>query len=365
MAESVTLVPKETRDMTDHSHTSKTLAAACEEVRERLSRRIVGMDEVIRLLLAGIFSGGHCLLVGVPGLAKTRLISSVAELIDMKFSRIQFTPDLMPSDITGAEVIVEDRESGERNFRFLEGPIFANIILADEINRTPPKTQAALMEAMEERQVSALGHVFHLEEPFFVLATQNPIEQEGTYPLPAAQLDRFLFNIHVDYPQREAEAAIMRMTTRPHNETLEPVLSRDDVLHFMNVVRTMEVPRELTAYATTLTRRTRPDDRDAPAVVKKYVSFGAGPRAAQALVMGAKVLALMRGESVPTHADIRKLVHPVFRHRVVVNYLGSADDASLEDLLNRVVDSVPAPDYTPAAPRRRGFWGQLFSRGEA
>jgi MoxR-like ATPase len=223
--------------MTGIKESASTLEESYAEIRRRLSKRIVGMDEVIKLLFAGIFSGGHCLLVGVPGLAKTRLISSVAQLIELDFSRIQFTPDLMPSDITGAEVIVEDKESGERNFRFLEGPIFANIVLADEINRTPPKTQAALMEAMEERQVSALGNVFPMGDPFFVLATQNPIEQEGTYPLPAAQLDRFVFNINVGYPAHDEETEIIRMTTRPHDETLEPVLNKQQVLDLMQALR--------------------------------------------------------------------------------------------------------------------------------
>ncbi len=348
--------------MSTTQEAAKTLTESYAEIRKRLSQRIVGMDEVIRLLFAGIFSGGHCLLVGVPGLAKTRLISSVAQLMELDFNRIQFTPDLMPSDITGAEVIVEDKDSGQRNFRFLEGPIFANIVLADEINRTPPKTQAALMEAMEERQVSALGNVFTLEPPFFVLATQNPIEQEGTYPLPAAQLDRFLFNINVDYPARDDEAKIMRMTTRPHEDDLQPVLTRDQVIEIMEIVRDMPVPKEIVEYATTLTRRTRPDDSTAPAAIKKYVSFGAGPRAAQALVMGAKVFALMRGDSKPTHADIRALVHPVFCHRVLVNYLGTADDATVEGLLKQVVNSVPAPDFTPQVRKKPSFLKSLFAR---
>ncbi len=351
--------------MTDVQDAATTLAHSYAEIRRRLSKRIVGMDEVIKLLIAGIFSGGHCLLVGVPGLAKTRLISSVAQLMEMDFSRIQFTPDLMPSDITGAEVIVEDKDTGQRDFRFLKGPIFANIVLADEINRTPPKTQAALMEAMEERQVSALGNVFQLEEPFFVLATQNPIEQEGTYPLPAAQLDRFVFNISVGYPARDEESEIMRMTTRPHDESLEPVLTRDQVIALMKTVREMPVPKEIASYATTLTRRTRPDDANAPEAIKKYVAFGAGPRAAQALVLGAKVFALIRGDSQPTHADVRALVHPVFCHRVLVNYLGTADDASVEGLLNQVIDSVPAPDFEPSSAKKKGFLATLFARGNS
>ena len=334
------------------------------EITNLLKRRIVGMEDVIRLLLAGIFSGGHCLLVGVPGLAKTRLIASLAQLLELEFSRIQFTPDLMPSDITGAEIIVEDKQTGDREFKFLRGPLFANVVLADEINRTPPKTQAALMEAMEERQVSSLGQRFELDAPFFVLATQNPIEQEGTYPLPAAQLDRFVFEIKVDYPSEREEADIIKMTTRPHEGDLKPVLSRSDVLEIIAQVRAMRAPDDVTEYATRVCRLTRPDDADAPAVAKKYFAYGAGPRAAQSLVLASKVLALMRGDGRPTCADVRELVLPVLRHRVVINFLGAADGVDVDELLREFVGAVPAPDRPHGVPSRKkkGFLASLFAR---
>ncbi|MEE9393938.1 MAG: AAA family ATPase [Planctomycetota bacterium] len=342
---------------------AQDLRSGYEEIRRLLRRDIVGLDEVIRLLLTGIFSNGHCLLIGVPGLAKTRLIATLARLLELDFSRIQFTPDLMPNDITGAEVIVEDKVSGERRFEFMKGPIFANIILADEINRTPPKTQASLMEAMEERQVSSLGKRFDLDPPFFVLATQNPIEQAGTYPLPAAQLDRFFFSINVDYPNFADEAAIVRMTTRPDLPASEPVLKKDAVLNIMKAVRQASVPDEVARYATTLCRRSRPDDEAAPEIVKKYVSYGAGPRASQALVLGAKVLAMMRGESQPSCADVRDLVAPVLRHRVVMNFLGAADNRTVEDILQCLIDEVPAPDR-PAGfeEEQRGGFFSFFRR---
>ena len=338
---------------------AQDLRKGYEEIRQLLRRDIVGLDEVIRLLLTGIFSNGHCLLIGVPGLAKTRLIATLSRLLEMDFSRIQFTPDLMPNDITGAEVIVEDKITGERQFEFMKGPIFANIILADEINRTPPKTQASLMEAMEERQVTSLGKRFDLDLPFFVLATQNPIEQEGTYPLPAAQLDRFFFSINVDYPSLNDEAAIVRMATRPEMPAPKPVLSKTQVMAIMEDVQHGKVPEEVARYATTLSRRSRPDDENAPAIVKKYVSYGAGPRASQALVMGAKVLAMLRGESVPTCQDVRDLVAPVLRHRVVMNFLGAAENRAVEDILERLVIEVPAPDRPAGFEEEKK--GGLFS----
>ena len=350
--------------MSEFQTAARELHTSYEEIRSRLAGRIVGMDDVTRLLVTGVFCGGHCLLVGVPGLAKTRLISTMSELLDLKFSRIQFTPDLMPSDITGAEVIVEDHQSGERRFEFLGGPIFANIVLADEINRTPPKTQAALMEAMEERQVSSLGKRFELEAPFFVLATQNPIEQEGTYPLPAAQLDRFLFEIGVDYPSAVEEQAILRMTTSPHEATLSPVLDKAQVLRMSDAVRRMPISDAVATYATTLARRSRPDDDEAPAIIKKYLSFGAGPRAAQALVLGAKVQAMLRGEIDATFADVRSLARPVLPHRIVLNFMGAADGVAIDSIIDRLVDSVPAPDRPAGTDTvsKKGLFS-FFTRG--
>jgi MoxR-like ATPase len=339
---------------------ARELQHCYEEIQRLIRRDIVGLDEVIKLLVAGIFADGHCLLVGVPGLAKTRLIATLARLLDLDFSRIQFTPDLMPNDITGAEVIVEDKVTGERRFEFLKGPIFANVILADEINRTPPKTQASLMEAMEERQVSSLGKRFPLEAPFFVLATQNPIEQEGTYPLPAAQLDRFLFSIDVDYPTRDNEAEIVRLLTQDESAPVEPVLNREKAIEIFDAVRRVEASDDVVRYATKIARASRPDDEHAPEVVKTYFSFGAGPRAAQGLVMGAKALSMMRGDGVPTAADVRELVGPVLRHRVVLNFLGSADAVSVDDMLETLVASIPAPDgWEAKAPESPGLFARL------
>jgi MoxR-like ATPase len=347
--------------------TEAKLKRAYEEISGLLRRDVVGMEEVIRLLLACVFSGGHCLLIGVPGLAKTLLVSSLAKLIDLKFSRIQFTPDLMPSDITGAEIIVEDKETGHREFEFKHGPMFAHVVLADEINRTPPKTQAALIEAMEEGHVSSLGKRIELERPFFVLATQNPIEQEGTYQLPAAQLDRFLFNIAVDYPAKEDEVEIARLATRRAADArIAPVLSRADVLEVIAAVRSAAAPQDVVEYATTIVRRSRPGDAAAPEVVKRYVTYGAGPRAAQGLVLGAKALALMRGDTQPTLADVRALVHPVLRHRIVLNFVSAADAMTADRIIDDLVRSVPAADLPAAEPARPSLWRRLFAeRGAA
>ena len=338
------------------------IKASYEEIRTLLRQDIVGLDDTIQLLLTSIFSGGHCLLVGVPGLAKTLLISSMARLLDMDFSRIQFTPDLMPSDITGGEVIAEDKHSGERDFVFMKGPIFANVVLADEINRTPPKTQASLMQAMEEGQVSSLGKTFDLDPPFFVLATQNPIEQEGTYPLPTAQLDRFMFNVMVDYPDHADEMRIMRLTTRPQPSEVKPVLNKADVLEIVETVRRAPVSDDVVAYATTLARLSRPHDDEAPPLVKKYIAFGGGPRAAQSLVLGAKVIALMRGDSQPTHADIRTLVPPVFRHRMVENFMGATESQVMQRVLDDLMRAVPAPDWPPRETKKSGGLFSFFSK---
>jgi MoxR-like ATPase len=302
---------------------------AAARLREQVARRIVGLEETVEQVLIAILSEHHALLEGVPGLAKTLLISSVAGLLDCEFRRIQFTPDLMPSDVTGTEVLTQDAD-GTRAFRFLPGPIFANVILADEINRTPPKTQAALMEAMEERQVTSLGQRRPLARPFFVLATQNPIEQQGTYPLPVAQLDRFMLKIRLAYPSRDEEAAIVRRTTSLLDPPpLVPILSRADLLGFQTAVAHLDAPVELLRYAVDLVRASRPGSGSAPQAVKDYVAWGAGPRAAQALIGGAKARALLRGRVVPDFDDVRALAPPVLRHRILPSYAAEADGVTV------------------------------------
>jgi MoxR-like ATPase len=292
---------------------------------------------VVEELLIALFAGGHCLLVGVPGLAKTLLISTVAQALDLKFSRIQFTPDLMPSDITGTEILEEDAATRKRSFRFIKGPIFGNVILADEINRTPPKTQAALLQAMQEKKVTAGGETFTLDLPFFVLATQNPIEQEGTYPLPEAQLDRFMFNIRVDYPSEAEEIRIVESTTSPSTHTPSIVLHADDILRTQALVRTVPVDSHVLKYAIRLVRATR--DETIPQV-KQYVSWGAGPRAGQNLILGAKVRAVMSGRPIPGVEDVRAIAHPVMRHRIVTNFNADADGVSTDDIIDMLLEGV-------------------------
>ncbi len=340
--------------MAGHDDLKERLHAAYLELKRRLHERVVGMDEVIDLLLIGILSGGHCLLVGVPGLAKTLLIRAAADLLDLRFSRIQFTPDLMPSDIVGTEVIVEDAATGERTFRFMNGPVFANIVLADEINRTPPKTQAALMEAMEERQVTIGGRKHPLDPPFFVLATQNPIEQEGTYPLPAAQLDRFTFLINVDYPTKADERRILRLTTAPQVTPEGAVLTRSEILALMDLALHEEAPSDVAALATTLARRTRPDDPAAPDVVRRFVAYGVGPRGAQALVLAAKVRAMLHRRPRPAIDDVRALAPHAFRHRLILNFKGEAEGISSEAVVAAVIeDSAGGPAARPVTAARR------------
>ncbi|HEX5131905.1 MAG TPA: MoxR family ATPase [Candidatus Krumholzibacteria bacterium] len=310
---------------------------SCSRLRTEIGKVIVGQDQVIEELLIALFAGGHCLLVGVPGLAKTLLISTVAQALDLKFSRIQFTPDLMPSDITGTEILEEDAASRKRSFRFIKGPIFGNVILADEINRTPPKTQAALLQAMQEKMVTAGGETFALDLPFFVLATQNPIEQEGTYPLPEAQLDRFMFNIRVDYPSEAEEIRIVESTTAPSGEKPTIVLHADDILRTQQLVRTVPVDSHVLQYAIRLVRATR----DATvARVQQYVSWGAGPRAGQNLVLGAKVRAVMNGRPIPSVEDVRAIAHPVLRHRIVTNFNADADGISTDDIIDMLLEGV-------------------------
>ncbi|MDH4038232.1 MAG: MoxR family ATPase [Candidatus Krumholzibacteria bacterium] len=310
---------------------------ACSRLRNEIGKVIVGQDQVIEELLIALFAGGHCLLVGVPGLAKTLLISTVAEALDLRFSRIQFTPDLMPSDITGTEILEEDAASRKRSFRFIKGPIFGNVILADEINRTPPKTQAALLQAMQEKKVTAGGETFSLDLPFFVLATQNPIEQEGTYPLPEAQLDRFMFNIRVDYPSEAEEIQIVESTTSPSGEKPSIVLHADDILRTQALVRTVPVDSHVLKYAIRLVRATRDDTVPQ---VQQYVSWGAGPRAGQNLILGAKVRAVMNGRPIPSVEDVRAIAHPVLRHRVVTNFNADADGVSTDNIIDMLLEGV-------------------------
>ncbi len=316
--------------------------SAVASLREQLAQVIVGQEEVIDQLLLSLLSSGHCLLVGVPGLAKTLLISTLARALNLDFNRIQFTPDLMPSDITGTEVIQADGTSGERVFRFVPGPIFANIVLADEINRTPPKTQAALLEAMQEKQVTVGGKRHPLDEPFFVLATQNPIEQEGTYPLPEAQLDRFMFNIRVDYPSSDEELEIMQRTTGGHSAEVETVLDGERIRELQGLVREVPIADDLIRYALRLTRATRVRTDEAPDYIKRHVEWGAGPRAGQYLVLGAKASAVLSGRPHVTADDIRRVALPVLRHRIVTNFAAEAEGVTSDDIVMRLLEETAA-----------------------
>ncbi len=313
---------------------------------------IIGQDVVIGLLLQALLSRGHCLLVGVPGLAKTLMISTLAQVLKLAFNRIQFTPDLMPSDITGTDVIEEDLTTGRRAFRFVKGPVFANIILADEINRTPPKTQAALLQAMQEYEVTAGGNNYKLDLPFFVLATQNPIEQEGTYPLPEAQLDRFMFMVYVDYPSRSEERAIVKATTTEITSEAQPVLTGEDILALQRIVRKIPVSQFVVDYAVDLTRATRPDDGTAPDFIKNYLTWGAGPRAAQYLVLGAKSRSLLAGRFNVSCEDVRAVAKPVMRHRMFTNFNADAEGKTTDDIVEmllKVVAEPKAEDYRTQA----------------
>jgi MoxR-like ATPase len=319
------------------------LLAAAGRLRSEVAKRIVGQEQVVEEVLMAMLAGGHALLVGVPGLAKTLLIRSISEAMRLDFRRIQFTPDLVPSDITGTELLEEDPVSGRRAFRFVRGPVFANIILADEINRTPPRTQAALLEAMQERHVTAAGDTMKLPEPFFVLATQNPIEQEGTYPLPEAQLDRFLFCIHIGYPSEEEEVGILRATTAVDNTQLAPVLDGAETTALQSAVRELPAAEPALRYAAGLARATRPDNPQAPPLVKQYVRWGAGPRAGQALILGAKAHALLRGRYAVSPEDIRRVAIPVLRHRVLVNFAAEAEGITTEQVVDALLAHVAVP----------------------
>lgn len=321
----------------------ENLQAAYKKISTEVSKVIIGQDKVVEQLLISLFSSGHCLLVGVPGLAKTLLISTLAQVLDLDFNRIQFTPDLMPSDITGTEIIEEDHTTGKRKFRFVKGPIFANIVLADEINRTPPKTQAALLQAMQEHEVTAAGDTFKLDEPFFVLATQNPIEQEGTYPLPEAQLDRFMFNIMVDYPSASEEHEIVKTTTAVSNVEIKKILSSKEIIAFQQLVRRVPVSDHLIEYAVNIVRATRPKEENAFDYIKNWVNWGAGPRASQYLILAAKTKAVLEGRPTPGPEDVRFAAYPVLRHRIVTSFNAEADGIDIMEIITKVLDSVKLP----------------------
>lgn len=312
-------------------------------LKQQIHNVIVGQDEVIDSVLCCMLAQGHCIVQGVPGLAKTLLVHSISDALMLQFNRIQFTPDLMPSDITGTDIIQEDPESRQRRYEFVRGPIFANVILADEINRTPPKTQAALLQAMQEREVTASGRTYKLDEPFFVLATQNPIEQEGTYPLPEAALDRFMFMIFIDYPSGKEEHLIVKQTTTVQKQTVEQVLKRDDILLFQEIVRMAPISEVVIAYCVKLARATRPEDPLATEMVKKYLKWGAGPRAGQFMTLGAKARALIKGRVSPSFDDVKTASKLVLRHRIIPNFNAEADGISVEQILDDLVQHVPPP----------------------
>ncbi|MFQ5824345.1 MAG: AAA family ATPase [bacterium] len=313
------------------------LKEAHDNITEEIGKIIVGQKKVIKELLISLLARGHCLLIGVPGLAKTLLISTLARVLNLKFNRIQFTPDLMPSDITGTEIIEENTTTGHKAFKFVKGPVFANIVLADEINRTPPKTQAALLQAMQEHEVSAAGTTYILEEPFFVLATQNPIEQEGTYPLPEAQLDRFMFNLWVDYPSQQEEAQIVKSTTSAYEAELSVILNAVEILNLQKLVRRVPVADHVIDYAVNLVRNTRPNYDGSPDFIRDWISWGAGPRASQYLILGAKTRAILDGRPTPEIEDVKALAKPVLRHRLVTNFNAEAEGIGTVDVVERLL----------------------------
>ncbi len=302
------------------------------KLKQEVQQVIVGQEDVLDLLLISIFSGGHSLLIGVPGLAKTLMINTLSKALGLAFNRIQFTPDLMPSDIVGAEILDE-----KRNFKFIKGPVFGNIILADEINRTPPKTQSALLEAMQEKAVTVAGKTYSLDEPYFVLATQNPIEQEGTYPLPEAQLDRFMFSINLSYPSKDEEMEVVRSTTVDNHVKIEPLFTSEDILAYQSLIRKIPVPDNVLDYAVDLVRKTRPEQDDAPDIVKEFIDWGAGPRASQNLIFTAKTHAALNGKYSPDIEDVQAVALSVLRHRVLKNYNAEAEGYSIDDILNRLL----------------------------
>ena len=316
------------------------LAKARQSFFSEVGKVVIGQQEILDHILIALLARGHSLIVGVPGLAKTLIIKTLSDVLDLSFKRIQFTPDLMPSDITGTELIDVDQNTGQRSFRFYQGPIFANIVLADEINRTPPKTQAALLEAMQEHKVTAGGKTYDLDEPFFVLATQNPIEQEGTYPLPEAQLDRFMFNLNIEYPSTEDEVSIVRETTTPEIQSLNAVITKPEIATYQDLVRRVPVADNVVEYAVKLVGATRPNSSTAPEFIQQSVDWGAGPRASQYLVLGAKAKAILDGRPSPNINDIQSLALPILRHRVLPNFNAEAEGLKVEDILNRLLDTI-------------------------
>lgn len=309
------------------------------KVKEELDKVIVGQDEVKKIIFAGIFAGGHVIIIGVPGLAKTLLVNTLSSILGLKFSRIQFTPDLMPGDITGTDIIEEDPKTGKREFRFVKGPVFANIVLADEINRAPPKTQSALLEAMQEYKVTYGGRTYKLDLPFFVMATQNPIELEGTYPLPEAQIDRFMFSINIKYPSYKEEIEVVERTTGERNPCVEKVMSKKEILGFQHLVRRIPVSNEVIEYAVKLVNESRPE-RTSFQMIKKYVRWGASPRASQFLILGAKTLAGLSGRPTPSIDDVRSVAHYVLDHRIIVNFLGEAEGVRAEKIVDFLLENV-------------------------
>jgi MoxR-like ATPase len=356
-------IPSETGDVLEADlQTVQRLGDAFRRLTSELGKVIIGQQQVIEELLVAMFAGGHCLLVGVPGLAKTLMIRTLADCLNMSFNRIQFTPDLMPADITGTEVIQEDKATGTRNFKFLPGPIFANVVLADEINRTPPKTQAALLEAMQEHQVTVGGDRHSLPGPFFVLATQNPIEQEGTYPLPEAQLDRFMFNVLVDYPGEEEEFAIVRQTTAETLPTVRKMLSCEEVLALQQFVRKVPVADHVIRYAMQFARLTRKSEAGVPEFVRNYVSWGAGPRASQYLILGAKARAVLHGRAYVSTEDVQAVARPVLRHRIITNFNAEAEGVRPDEIIRRLTEMIPTD---PGKLSIRGKLPEVFKSRDA
>jgi MoxR-like ATPase len=331
--------------MSDLNHLPDSPAALLEFASEartrigaRIGERVFGQQHVVEHLLIALFSRGHTLMMGLPGLAKTLLVQTLSEALELRFGRIQFTPDLMPSDITGTDILEEDPETGRRRFTFVPGPVFANLLLADEINRTPPKTQAALLQAMQEQQVTVGGRTYGIDSPFLVFATQNPIEQEGTYPLPEAQLDRFMFHVTVDYPTLQDELQIGRMTTRGTSQRLAPVMGPEQIMAIQRLVREVEVSDTVNEYAVRLVRSTRPTDESAGSEIRRFVSFGAGPRATQFLVLGAKARAVLNGHPVPSIDDVRAVAPAVLRHRILLNFLAESESVRTDDLIAQLLN---------------------------
>ena len=335
--------PADALDGLDDGALADRLHAASGRITTELRKVIVGQEAVVEQALIALFAGGNCLLVGVPGLAKTLIISTLARALDLKFARIQFTPDLMPSDVTGTDVIQDDPATGQRRLAFMAGPVFTNVLLADEVNRTPPKTQSALLEAMQERHVTVQGRTYQLEPPFFVFATQNPIELEGTYPLPEAQLDRFMLEVFLDYLPEADEVSVVKATTALPPEAVRPVVSRDEILAFQKVVRRVPVADAVTRYAVALVRASRPQHLHAPDFVRQYVNYGASVRAAQSLVLGAKARALLQGRSHVSYEDVQALARPVMRHRLILNFQAQSEKVTTDQLIEKLVATVPMP----------------------